>query len=500
MSEQIRPDQQQKPAEWGTPGRAKQWGLAALSVFLLGVILVGVNLLVRSRYHRFDLTSERAFELDDSTVKRLEALDVEVTIYLTGPDQQAAAADRSLNLAWQKTRMLCQEFQKRSPKIKVVEVTEDMAVIDEIKRHFKEPQPNTIYVLGHLGGDNFGRKALVVAKGSFYDGDPTTGKIFNFHGERWLLASVNAVTTTRVQVAYSLIGHEEMTVQTGLQRLQMILSERESIEFRPLPLREAGRVPDDADLIFVLWPKATPSPAEFDALKDYLLRGGRLFVALYPGAASGFDTFLEDYGVKVGKGFLCDRRENMNNQISNLRIQRFGAHEINAGMQNLNYAFTMPMTGVIERKENPAPHLTVTGLMGSGPESWEESGSANQPRANPDPGERMGEMPVAQAVAVRLAKATRDNRTDARLVVWGSAYALHDLNLLWPSNVEYVLNNVRWLTGREELIADIKPKRPSQRPMDIPESAMKRIKWVSIGGFPALGILVGIVAWFIRRK
>lgn len=497
MSEQIRPDQEQK-RPWGMPGRARQWGLVALSVGLLAFILVGLNLLSRAQFRRFDWTIDRKYELEDATVKKLEALDKDVTIYLTGPGQDIASSDRSINQVWQRVEVLCQEFQKRTKRIRIVHVTEDMAVLDELKRHFNEPQANMIYVVSHLGAENYGRKVIVVSQGSFYDGDPNSGKVLNFHGERWLLAALNAVTITKKRIAYSLIGHDELRDVTGLRRLIDLLKEREGIELYPYPLREAGKIPDDAEFVMVVWPKTTPSPAEFDALRDYLFRGGRLFVALQPTTQTGFDAFLEEYGVSVGKGVVVDRRENTGS-VNQLRVQRFGPHEINSGVVSLNSAFTMPITSTVEAREKVPQHVQVSPLLFSGPEAWEETGTA-QVRPVPDPGERTGQMSLAVAVQFRLAKPGMWNREDGRIVVWGSAYALTDANLYVMPNVEYILNNVRWLTGHEEQIADIKPKRPSQQPMDIPAAALKRIKWVTIAGFPALGVLVGLVAWFIRRK
>ena len=108
------------------------------------------------------------------------------------------------------------------------------------------------------------------------------------------------------------------------------------------------------------------------------------------------------------------------------------------------------------------------------------------------------------AVSTRLAKPGRNGREDARIVLWGSAQALGDANLVsmgYPNveNLEYILNTFRWLMGEEKQIS-IPPKRPGQKPLDLTPDVLDRIKWITLFGFPALGLIVGILAWFLRRK
>lgn len=490
---------------WGTRERAIQWVHMLASAALLAFVLIGGNLLARAHFFRTDWSTERSYELHDSTVKALRALDKDVTIHLFLPSAQDVAYDKSLAGVWQKIQFLCTEFQKRSPRIRVSAVT-DPAALENLRHHFKAPVANSIYFVADWGRERYGLKAVAVTPGVFYEGNPNSGKVESFNGERWMLAGIIAASVERKRVAYSVIGHREATVTQdpggqSLNWLAKFLAEREGIELRPLPLREVERIPDDCEALLVAGPRAPLDARECDILREYLRRGGRLFVALHPKMDSGLEQFLQDFGVQVrNSGWVCDNYENLGSR-GFLRVQRFEPHEINRGMQNLNSTFTVPLTSVVERVEHVSPRLVCLPLFRSGPNAWEELGAMDQQPPVKDEGEEKGEMFLGMAVSGQLVE---EGSANARLVVWGSVHALCDLNLVNAEsvvfeNLEYILNHFRWLMGREDTIA-IPEKRPGQRPMDLSPTALNRIKWVTLAGFPSLGILVGILAWFLRRK
>jgi len=481
--------------------RISLWAQVLLSGALLAFVLVGVNVLARKFYLRKDLTTERAFELDDATLQRLRALDRDVTIYLVFPGQEVSF-DRCLPTVWQRIGVLCEEFRKRSSRIKVEIVTEaNPSALEDLRRHFESPVSNSIYVVAHFDKERFGKKALGVRAGSFYDGDPTTGRVDNFFGERWLLAALVASTQEKKRVVYSLIGHEEMTVPSGLTVLARFLEEREGVELRPLPLKDLPGVPGDAEGVLVAAPQSSLEPREIDLLKEYMSRGGGVFFAVDPGSRADLQTFLRDFGVEARRGVVLDNYENLRHDRRFLRVQRYSDHEINRGMQNLNMSFIVPLTSIVRPANQRVAGCVVTPLFFSGPQAWEETGPLNQPRPVRDPGELSAmeteekQFPLGVAVSVAL------GRHDARMIVWGSASALFDYNIgrLSVMNLEYILNHFRWLVGREELIA-VPPKRPGQRPMDLAPPTLARIQWITILGFPMLGIVMGFLAWFLRRK
>ncbi|MDP6959200.1 MAG: hypothetical protein QF645_10365, partial [Planctomycetota bacterium] len=188
--------------KWGRKGRMMQWLQVVLSGCFLLAILLGVNILARDHYVRKDMTSDRSFALDDFTKKMLSSLDRDVTLYLVPPGPQEGQ-DRALGPVWQKIHILCGEFQKRSPRIRVKQITEaDPAAMEELKQHFEVLVTNSIYFLGDQGGERYSIKALQVKRGKFYDGNPNTGEVINFWGERWLVAGIRSVTMAQKRIVY----------------------------------------------------------------------------------------------------------------------------------------------------------------------------------------------------------------------------------------------------------------------------------------------------------
>ena len=112
---------------------------------------------------------------------------------------------------------------------------------------------------------------------------------------------------------------------------------------------------------------------------------------------------------------------------------------------------------------------------------------------------------MAVAVTARLETASGGRKRDhARLVVWGSVLSISDNNLKSrgmesSAEVGYVLNNFRWLLGEEASIS-IPGRHSGRKPPDMNVKSVARIWWLSVLGFPSLGLILGILAWFLRRK
>jgi hypothetical protein len=67
-----------------------------------------------------------------------------------------------------------------------------------------------------------------------------------------------------------------------------------------------------------------------------------------------------------------------------------------------------------------------------------------------------------------------------------------------PNQWQYVLNNFRWLTDRSLL--EFEGVETSVKPLEMTQESISRMQWVVYLGFPGFGILLGVVAWWVRRK
>jgi hypothetical protein len=52
----------------------------------------------------------------------------------------------------------------------------------------------------------------------------------------------------------------------------------------------------------------------------------------------------------------------------------------------------------------------------------------------------------------------------------------------------------------ERQLLDIEPKKVTIKPLEMSGQALDRLFWLVVVGFPAFGVSLGVLAWFLRRK
>jgi hypothetical protein len=305
-------------------------------------------------------------------------------------------------------------------------------------------------------------------------------------------------------VVYETFGHKEMITEDPrtMAVLTQYLTGHEGIEFRRLDTAGNKRVPDDARLVVVLGPAAAFQPPEVEILREYLERGGSLFVALRPRVTTGLEKFLEEYGVKADTAVIVhDPIDCVPPRMNHLRVRRFNAHEINRVMAN-SY-LTMPDACTVDPVEKGPGWKTVP-LAQSGPESWGEKGSVGpDDRPRPDKDEPRGEQNLIVAVEKLLAAAAGEKPRKAKLVVWGSAYPLTNAGMspggyVNPPQIHYVVNTFRWLMDKETM--EVGSRKVVVEPIQMSPAALGRMWWITVVGFPLVGVALGLMAFFFRRK
>ncbi len=489
---------------WGTRGRAWAWlNFSLQAVFLLG-FLVLANLLARKAGGRYDLTSRRTFALNSITEDALRRLDYDLEVWLT-PWEYAVASgdDKSMRLAWMRTYDLLEEFRKRTDRFKVTYINPlDKGEAARLQRHWPQVAPNTLYLLATHGPDRTTRKTIDIAQ--VYQGDPKTGAIREYRGEGSLLQALRELAVSAKRVVYQTFSHKEFITEDprSMAVLSQHLTGHEGIEFRRLDTAGNMRVPDDARMVVVLGPAAAFQAGEVEILRDYLERGESLFVALRARVETGLEKFLEDFGVRAGTQVIVhDPIDCVPPRMSHLRVRRFNDHPINRSMANAY--ITMPDSCAVDPVEKGAGWKTVP-LAQSGPESWGEKGPVGpDDRPRPDKDERRGEQNLIVAVEKAVPKAGGGEPGKAKLVVWGSVHPLTSPGLSPGGHVnqyqlQYVVNAFRWLMDRETM--EVGGRGVVVEPIQMSPAAISQVWWIAVVGFPLVGVALGILAFFFRRK
>jgi len=497
-------------AGWDRKRRLATAGLVLLQVAALLGVLVVANLLARKFPKRIDFTSRRTYGLSALTEEALRTLEPSLTVWVNGSEYDPAASqDKSIPNAVLRTFELLEEFKLRNPKLRYYAIAAQGIPEGELfQRHWTSVHPTTLYLLAEFPKES-GRapNKKMIGFHDLYEGNAMTGDLTSYRGEAVLVQAIRELGGGRKRIVFQTEGHQEIVTEDrrALGYLTQYLAKNEGIEIQRLAT-DARAIPTHGDLVMILGPGQPFSDHEVGLLRDYLERGGALLVALRPKVRTGLEPLLEEYGIKPGEGLIHDGVEFAPPYKTSLRIRDFSVHEINRSRVAMaNVSFLLPDATPVLPADKVARDLKVAPLARSGPQSWEETG-ATGPGSNAafDPvNERPGPLPVIVAVEKPATKSQDPERTKARLVVWGSVAPFTNAVLFrggleQTAELQYVLNHFRWLSSREVL--GIQPTQVEVKPLDMSAAALSRLKWVVLAGFPAFGVILGLVAWFVRRK
>jgi len=483
--------------------RLLTWLNVSLMTLLMAAFLVGVNLVANTRFARIDMTTDKVWEISPQSRQIVKSVTRDLEIYLNAVSEGPQMQDKSLGEAWRRTGQLLMEMANQNGNIRVIPIGEgSQAAQAKIISVFSGPVANTIYFIYKTADDKPVSRAISVT--DLYQGNPQTGEVLEYFGEPRIVTTIAQLISDRKARIYHTVGHREIPPgvadRRGLSALMGRLTALENAEFKPLDLVKDKAVPDDADLVFVAAPISDFTTVETDALTKYWARGGRLFVAVHPLVPDKLDEFrkfLETCGVRLNRDFVFDAMRELRDP-GMLVIRSFAHHPVNQGMPGL--LFRVAATSSVDPMEVNRRMQSMP-LFFSSPDSWAE---LDQPPSNSskyNAGERWGNVPVAVA-----SEEMGPSGRASRIIAWGGVAALtNEFNMVGDTpndmTLGYILNNFRWLLEREMLIATpAAARKPRMKPFTPPPGSIAVIGWISVAGVPLLGVVLGGLAWFFRRK
>ncbi|MCA9450655.1 MAG: Gldg family protein, partial [Candidatus Omnitrophica bacterium] len=109
--------------------------------------------------------------------------------------------------------------------------------------------------------------------------------------------------------AYFLVGNYEKELNgealNGLALLKKFL-EDENIQANELRIGGAGEIPEDADIIAVIGPEEDLADEQLGALKNFVLRGGSVFLALDPGEFPNTSLRMRELGFELPNSTIIE--------------------------------------------------------------------------------------------------------------------------------------------------------------------------------------------------
>ncbi len=444
--------------------------------------LVMVNLIAREFFIRYDLTSDKKYDLSPQTRNFLGNLKNEIKIYTTPP--LGGTPDASLPNAWQKVRELLTEFQGYTGKLVVRELnplkSDFISLEGELRGFFSFPTANTIYI---FTGKEKDKQTRSVAVKDLYVGKPDTGAILEFIGEQRIMNAINAIVSKEKLKIYFTIGHGELLVtndQTyySFSGAKDLIEESENATIAPIDLTQVREIPRDCDALLILGAATDLKAEELEPLRHYLKGGGRIFMSLHP----NMRLDLNLYRLVEGCGIIIDRRKITSGRMGSVMAGIFSNHKINDGMQGKSITFSEPL--IVRKRPEFANDPDIQELF------YCQAGNFLIDPSKVDAEQLRNPQPIAAAVKLG----------STRIVVWGSSYPITNMEIVKdPLIVDYFANTIRWLCSKEDRI--FAPAKIFKRsPLKLTEQDMSFLLIICLGVIPGSGVLLGIIVWFLRRK
>ncbi|TBL73065.1 GldG family protein [Paenibacillus thalictri] len=451
---------------------------AVLSLAVIGIFIVLTIFLNSVKSLQVDLTQSKKFTLSESTENTLKALDKDVHIMSFTSDQTDPFAKRQVV-------DLVQEYKKRSGKITFDEY--DLVKQPSMAKQYEVDPGGTIIVESGTQKKSIGFYSM------FLPGQQQ-GE-YQFSGEEKLTQALASLNSKEKHKVYFLSGHQEIPLnQMSVWKSSL---EGENYEVAELNLLREGKIPDDAEALFIIGARSDVSDKESDLIKEYLNGKGKLYAALgfdkdMATKWKNIDALLAVYGIKDQHAVAIEPKQSVLFDPLTI-IPEYGYHDITKKLSDYNL-LTMLTLAVTLNVDMPSADYPSTVIMKTTDKAYGETNidllTKNQSKQ--DAADIKGPLNLGYAVE------TKDNKPKA--VVLGGSTFLTDQTISQQGNRDFAMNSVGWLQEQKEQVT-IRP-----RPGDSIQQAMitggqaSSIFYGTVLLFPILFLLIGGSIWWRRRR
>jgi hypothetical protein len=307
------------------------------------------------------------------------------------------------------------------------------------------------------------------------------------------------------RVTFLTQGHGERTADPGgdTDRRPGIKELRDALLDQGHDVRELGPaeglatdVPKDATVVMVIGPTKPFAPEEIGALRRFLERGGRLFLALDPESGVSMNELLAPTGLKLSMKTLANdqvyaSRTHQDSDRANLVTALYSSH---------------PSVSTLSRQGARAPVVLpgATAILGPRPhappvDGWNIDYAVHahfSTFADDNGNFRLdtGEERKAFELAAALSKTT--GKVEQRIFLIGDSDFLADPVIRFAGNGLLALEPVRWLMGEESFAGLMS----SEADVPISHTRKQDVAWFYSSIFVAPGVVLGIGFLVTRRK
>ena len=440
------------------------WSLLILFAFLSAASYLS---------HRFnksiDLTEERLNTLSDETLKALKALDADLSFHVF----YQALSPESLNLQ-QELKEVFKAYRQKNPKIKSL-------FFDTRKNNLKAEE-----YLSDLADKNQ-HEVFVFA---IYKGKKI--RVSSPFTEEDLTSAIIKVQKREFKDILFLTGHGERGLNQanpeGLKILKQSLSDS-GFNVKEWNFSTQGPPQKSVALITSIGPRKPFLSTEKDWLKQYLLKGGRLFLSLDPKTKHELKDFLKNYGLVFNDDIVLTELFSL----------------ITAEAMGVSFDSSHPITKNLPKKQpvllsmasslnvDPLETFKVTYLV----KSISQSFSVPELTKNPKRGS-FKSLNLAIEIEPKASSDEPSQEKSFRLIVVSDSDFLSNQNIYKGSNRQLALNSFISLAGDEELLS-IPPRLPKGTKIHLGRE-QKIVFIFFVITLPLIFLLTALAFWFKKRS
>lgn len=267
--------------------------------------------------------------------------------------------------------------------------------------------------------------------------------------------------------------------------------DRRKIKAQSINLANIPSIPDNSALLVIASPAVPLLPGEIALVKDYLERGGNLFLITDPDNQP-MDILLQQLDIRRHPGVIVDN----NTSVYGINDPRFivasgyAAHPITQGLQTISL---FPIVSALTIDADSP--FQAAAIIKSTEQSWTETEPVTgKVMFNADSEEKQGPLNFAYALTRELT-----NKTQQRIMVIGDGDFLSNAYLGNVGNLEMGLRIVNWLIHDDHSI-DIPAKIARDKSLSLTQTSVAVIGFGFLIALPLVLLLTGILIWRKRKQ
>ena len=328
-----------------------------------------------------------------------------------------------------------------------------------------------------------------------------------FRGEQLFSSALIALASTNAPPVYFLRDNgthdlEDRTNPDGYGLFKRTLREM-NVELRALSFTGEQGVPTDCRLLILAGPKTELSEVEVVHLRNYLERGGRMWMMFRRESRGGLflSSLLSDCGVEIENRLVDDPPHRFGDSSYRVNVEEAAVGSVHPALRKLatqGMSFRLFSPWTLQSHETQAfigNEPRISHLFASSEEGRRVNpGDATRPDA---PGQAGGRLPLG--LVVEDVNPVDFNNRAMRLVVLGdSAWASNGM-IREAANAELAWHLANWLMDRPHLLA-IGPRPMRSHQYSITQQERRDLTAWLLGIVPGGIIGLGLLIWARRRN